>query len=409
MYLGRAGVSKREDILRQFSDELNFVIQSSQVIQTQENKTMIEALISKGVNWEHVLYLAGRHKVYPTVYRTLRGVEHPSLPNVVMEDFYKKTRKTALEAVFMSAELIRVIRDMDKFGINPVVLKGYAMAMQLYGDFTIRPNRDLDLFVKPEDVKVAKRVIEEKGFRLISPTFEVTPARLKNWIDMHHHLEYWHREKKILLELHWRIGQAGKEIPTEVIIRNLSAVSLSGNVVTALREEVLFVYLAMHGASHGWSELRWIEDIVLLLARKNFSWPIVFAVADRLGVSSLVNQAILLAYWTSGVNIDEGIQQQCNADKHGQKLAQMALYFLSATYGNPQIGSIYSLLYYRWRLYELALQTSWKQKLRLLGNSIKPVEEDIKFVSLPDKLYALYYIIRPFSWAKRRIGQKFKD
>ena len=407
--MGKARVSERKNILRQFSDELNFVIQSSQVIQTQENKTIMEALISKGVNWEHVLYLADRHKVYPTVYRTLREVEHPNVPSLVMEDFHKKTSKTAMEAVFMSAELIRVIRDMNKFGINPVVLKGYPMAAQLYGDFTIRPTRDLDLFVNPEDVESAKHVIEEKGFKLISPTFDVTPARLKIWIDRHHHFEYWHREKKVCLELHWRIGHAGMEIPPEVITENLSTVSLSGNVVTTLREEVLLVYLAMHGASHGWSELRWIEDLVLLLARKNFSWSIVFAVADRLGVSSFVNQAILLAYWISGVTLDARAQQQCNEDKQGQRLAQMALYFLSATYGNPQAGSIYSLLYYRWRLYELVLQTSWKQKLRLLGNMLRPVEEDIKFISLPDRLYSLYYMIRPFSWAKRRGGQKFRD
>lgn len=408
MYLKHCEDSMRAHIASQFSNELMLVIHCSQDLNREDNETIIHNLLAKGVDWKYFLYLTDRHRVCPLVYRTLKNLGNLNLPNWVLEDLRSKARQVVFENMLMASEIISITHEMKQANIQPIILKGVPMGAQLYGDFTIRPSKDIDIFVRPEDIEIAKSIIEKRGFHFLKPEFELTPARLVNWLHARHHFDYWHKENRINVELHWRMGHPGMEIPIDIISENLSKVTLSGHVISALRDEVQLIYLVMHGASHKWVQLRWIQDIVLILERRNISWPTVVELAERLGVSSLICQAILLAYWIFGVKVDADIQKWCNEDKRGQKLAQMALKFL-ITGHNPARDTVWSSSYHRGWQYQFALQFGWKRKVQLLFNCARPVDEDIKMISLPDRIYSLYYMIRPLSWVKRRLGKMLKS
>lgn len=56
-----------------------------------------------------------------------------------------------------------------------------------------------------------------------------------------------------------------------------------------------------------------------------------------------------------------------------------------------------------WQIkYELQIRKGWKSRLKYVLKLLGPNVNDIKLITLSDRLYALYYVIRPFNIIGRR-------
>jgi len=99
-------------------------------------------------------------------------------------------------------ELVRVLAELAKAGIAPLILKGTALAYSHYADPVLRPRADTDLLVAPSDRDSSMRVLRALGYRRVSGPagahvgyqFEMTR------IDPH--------GAAYSIDLHWRISNA---------------------------------------------------------------------------------------------------------------------------------------------------------------------------------------------------------
>ena len=72
----------------------------------------------------------------------------------------------------------------------------------------------------------------------------------------------FHPQKKIKLEVHWRLNPGpAKDQALMILWERKRISSLTSSPVYFLGREDLFLFLVSHGARHGWSRLRWLVDI----------------------------------------------------------------------------------------------------------------------------------------------------
>lgn len=76
--------------------------------------------------------------------------------------------------------------------------------------------------------------------------------------------------EKIKVEIHWRLNPGpGREPSFNELWERKAISSITTNQpIYILGNMDLFLFLVSHGARHGWSRLRWLEDIDMLLKKK---------------------------------------------------------------------------------------------------------------------------------------------
>jgi hypothetical protein len=80
------------------------------------------------------------------------------IPDVIIRKFRGIFFANAARNEFLAQELVKINQLMADNGIEMLNWKGPALAVQAYGDLSLRQFRDLDTFVKKEDLSKAKAI-----------------------------------------------------------------------------------------------------------------------------------------------------------------------------------------------------------------------------------------------------------
>ncbi|MFD1957531.1 nucleotidyltransferase family protein [Paenibacillus thailandensis] len=75
------------------------------------------------------------------------------------------------------------------------------LAIQLYGDLSLRTSKDLDILVDPDDVELAEATMARLGYEA-ADKHDSDP----NWKRKYHHLSFSHKERRAEVEIHWRLN-----------------------------------------------------------------------------------------------------------------------------------------------------------------------------------------------------------
>jgi hypothetical protein len=382
--------------------ELKLILLCARLQLTEEEKETGVGLLEGKIDWALVLHLAAHHRLYPLIYRNLCALGHTAVPGDVLAGLRQLCRDNAAKTLKMTAELVRLVQVMDENGLRPVVLKGAPLAAMVYGDGALRPSRDLDILVWPNEVEQAAELIKGLGYRPFQPNVEMTPPLLRQWMRTSHHCGYWHEGREICIELHWRLGHPGMDIPLADLEQGLTSVLLAGRPLRVLGPDEQLLFLILHGANHAWFRLRWLVDIAMVLRQGGFSWDGLYRLARRLDAESAVNQAVILCRELLWAPVPDAIIRLALADKKAQKSARLALPIIAAADYEPERLTMRNHLYYRRKRYELSIYSGWRGKVTYLHGLFSPSEHDVKLVTLPQYLYSLYYLLRPFTWLYRR-------
>jgi len=368
---------------------------------TQAEQAAIIALINWPVDWPRFFELVKYHQVYPLVYRALTEVPPEFVPVELMTELCRINQESTAKSLQLTGELARLVAALETHGIKTVVLKGIPLSFMLYGSLALRPPGDIDILVWPENVERAITVLEGTGYEIEHSSFSTLEQRKRNMDGEGHHFGYAHKDKGISVELHWRLGNDDLELPVSYIKDCLTEIKLAGHTINVLQQEELLVFLALHGAKHGWHCLKWLVDIAALLGRGGLAWERVYKIADSLEVRPLINQALLLGNELLAAPLAEDLLVQVKVDKKARQLAKTAMPMIIAPIlTSPWLRA--KLHFYQCKVYQFSILIGWRRKLSYIGNQFKPNKSDIKLIALPKWLYFLYYLIRPFAWAKRR-------
>ncbi|MGG4218435.1 nucleotidyltransferase family protein [Paenibacillus jamilae] len=301
------------------------------------------------IDWVRLLRLTEHHRVVPTVYLQLKTLNHPFIPVELLRNLQAQYQRNTLRMLQLQAEAERLTRLLTTHGIRVLMLKGPALAQQLYGDVSLRTSKDIDLLISPDDMDEAEHWMKEAGYASKSGEARV----LGSWKWKDHHASFLHLQKRVEIELHWRLHpdggrepsfdelwdcrQGGKAAGVRASRMAPAASADNRTVMTScmytLGSEHQFLYLSAHGARHGWFRLRWLADIDRLAVRA-VDWEALLPLLRRYGGLPAGGQAWALAAALLGTPIPEPMRP-ISATRQAHRLALSALAFMQASIPAP--------------------------------------------------------------------------
>lgn len=147
--------------------------------------------------WSRLPDQAEKHGLGPLVYTHFKAINAlvPAEVGISLKGLALRHRRANAVLTTMLAE---ILNQLYCAGIPVLVLKGAALAYLVYPRPELRPMRDLDLLVRPEDTPRARAVLHQIGFRVAAARDFVLPAG-------HHHLpafEMVQNGETVSVELH---------------------------------------------------------------------------------------------------------------------------------------------------------------------------------------------------------------
>ena len=121
-------------------------------------------LLATSLRWPLVLERAYSHQVYPLLYRNLRDLGFPGVPDPIEAELKSAYLANALRNQLLVEELARLLGLLGKAGIPAIPLKGVALAESLYGDVAARVCSDIDILVPAVNVAQAVDLILASGY-----------------------------------------------------------------------------------------------------------------------------------------------------------------------------------------------------------------------------------------------------
>ena len=171
---------------------------------TQARQLMCEPA---GVDWSRLAELASLHGVVALVRHNLLALDaRPFVPDPVWQAIEQASTQIAFDGMLRLRQTTQAVAALQSAGIEPVLLKGYALAALLYDDPIFRPSTDIDLLFRRDEVDAACSALERIGGRL--PSREAAAVQFATSYDLPVMLPSA-GGKAGLLELHWDLAPRG--------------------------------------------------------------------------------------------------------------------------------------------------------------------------------------------------------
>lgn len=259
------------------------------------NDAAIAALAREPLDWARVATLAGRERALPPLVRRLRRAVGGALPAAAPLTALAQPMEFRLHLA--QARLHDALRALARADVVPVLLKGAALAHDVYDGLPERPMGDVDLLVHPDELSRALPALEAAGWRRGTDVADDRP-----YAD-HHHLPPLDDTTNVgpTIELHTGLFGAGHPFPegAEALspdgIRRRARIVVLGDATVRLPDHV---DLVLHAALHfAWSHLlrsaawRTFRDVGVLLAAGDVA-------GDTLVARTRATRAGSCLYWT---------------------------------------------------------------------------------------------------------------
>jgi hypothetical protein len=171
--------------------------------------------------WEGAAALARRTNQEPVFLEFAeRHAPRAPLSLDVLADLALQTRVHAFRWAEIRACVEALLARLEVKAVRPILLKGVSLAGERFDPPHLRPMRDVDILVRPEETEIACAAAQESGF---FPDAARHPA----WrYDGHHHLPpLFHRDTGVCLEIHRTVVGSPERIagfpPLEDFLRGL--------------------------------------------------------------------------------------------------------------------------------------------------------------------------------------------
>lgn len=212
------------------------------------------------IDRQRLVKLARRHRVVGLVHHSLAAAGI-GIPPVLADD----RRRLVARNLLLAAEAARVDTLLTAAGVPHLFLKGAAVGEIAYGNQTIKQTLDNDLLVDRADVPAVLGLLGAAGYKLVEPVASLDRRRLTVLVDLLKECLLVHRVNGAQIDLHWRAA-AVRGLPEPDLTRDVRQICVGGHDLPTLVPVELMIYLAVHGARHGWHRLKWLADFNALLA-----------------------------------------------------------------------------------------------------------------------------------------------
>jgi hypothetical protein len=265
----------------------------------------LRSLVEAGLDWEYLLQAGWHSDVLPLIYWHVNATCPELVPPALLTGLQECFRRTSLRNLSLTNELVRLLKLFEKHGIQSLPFKGPSLALSLYGNVALRPTGDLDVFVAKPDIRAAKQLLINHGYRL---DLEMDANEANRRLEADFFLGFRPPQGDVRIEVHWDLlhrrlrGREGIEPVWQSVTRS----ELAGQPVLALPVEQLLLFLCIHGHRHEWERLKWIGDVGrLIVAHPDLDWPGIRRDAARMEQERAFLMGAFLASSLLGVQLPE--------------------------------------------------------------------------------------------------------
>src|SRR5579863_1596629 len=262
---------------------------------TPEVAAAIHEILAGTLDWDFLLWEAEENSITPLLDRHLSAVAPDAAPAAAQERLKKTCRANTVRCLYLTAELINILRLFQSQNIPAIPYKGPVLAVQAYGDVALREFEDLDIILRQSDVPKAHEIIVSLGYK---PKFDwiLSPGAAASLVPGEYN--YRDESRRAMVELHTQITLRHFPIKPnlEAFIRDLAPVRVSDRDVLTFTAEDLLPMLCIHGSKDFWERLSWIADInELVQSHPALDWDLVLQFAQPLNAARMLNLGLALA------------------------------------------------------------------------------------------------------------------
>jgi len=302
------------------------------------------------------------------------------------------------ENMLMSAELIKVMKILEENNIEALAFKGPTLAQMAYGDITLRQYMDLDIFLDYKDIQKCYQLLIKNNYQT-----DIRQDYLKNELfkETNSDIQFYNKQNNILLEAHWKLfrNQFSDKSQNLNLFEKKQSINIQKQVVYTCSNEILLVYLCMHGSKHCWERIGWILDIDKIIRHyPKLNWELIQKLSIELECETMLHLGLELSNTLFNTPI---ILQY----KHNKNLITKTINsFIYLPKDSTELNNNLNVFKYHYQLND-----TLNQKLKFLIRTIFPINaQDILHINLPKNLYFLYFIIKPFRLFIKYLSKIFK-
>jgi hypothetical protein len=356
----------------------------------------LQAALSRVTDWDYLLSAASLHGVLPLLYRRLADGCPEAVPPDFLHRLRSRYRDHARRNLRMTTGLLRVLKLLEDHNICPLPFKGPVLAELAYGDLSLRQFGDLDILVPQQDAGRAKDLLAGWGYALKFPL----SARQER-AHLRHAFEFGLRHPQLpVVEIHWRFGEIflSRAPEPEEVFRRRVQVSLLGRRVSSPAPDDLLLVLCLHGLSHLWFTLSMVSDVAHLLhAQGPWDWAGLLSRATALRMRRILLLGVSLAHELLAEPVPPEVLSPAQADPAVPALCREVQEKLFAR-GGAGLGFLERVCFH------LRARERLRDKITYLWISLaQPTSEDWRWLPMPDYLYWLYYVLRPWRLLWQRV------
>lgn len=349
-------------------------------------------LVKQELDWNYLLQLADRHGLQPLLHSHLNSVCPESVPPEPRQQLRLAFQRVSALNILLTHELLKLLALFAENGVTAVPYKGPALALQVYGNVSLRQFGDLDILVHPRDILRARDLLLAQGY---APLPELTDGQQAVLLRTQCNLPFTRERKRMIVELHWTVSAPSFARPFEVddFWSRLGDGKLETTNIKLPAKEDLLLALCIHGSKHLWERLAWICDIAGLIAvDKGLNWEALVRQARATGSERMLFLGLRLAADLLEARLPVEVETALNADATAGVLAKQVVRDLFTPALTPSGMSGYFF-------FQLRARRRLRDKFSYLRFTITPNEEDLVRLKLPAALSFLYYIVRPLRLA----------
>lgn len=377
---------------------LEVLVQLCEFSITNENRSI------KRNHWESVINLSIKHRVFKIAEHSIDSRKTP-ISEELRNQIKNYNQKATLQMLLFTSEISLITKKLSQLAIDVIPLKGPIAAKQIYDDFAAKNSRDIDLLVREELLEKCIVEIEKQGYINSYPFNSLSKKQKKAFKRFNNQLAFFHPEKKIQVEIHWRLFANPYFLPIsfDELLKDSSLMVVGKATINCLSNEHLLLYLCAHGSKHLWSLLYWLLEVATLTQKVKFDWDAILREAIKLGVERPLVQGLVLIEKLFNLPAPKVIQEYYQQHKMIQNLVSTSLLVIKEEVSFSQETSVSN--YWKILNYKMKLDKGIRYKL----GYFKPYSiNDFQHIKLPDSLFFGYFWLRPIFWFWRYVIHPIK-
>lgn len=340
-------------------------------------------------NWDDFISLSCSHGVFPLVYRTLK-----SFDNLILNDILNLMKSLNLNIVkrnmLMTSELIKVLKILEKNGIEAIPFKGPVLSQLAYGDVVTRQYSDLDILVKENKLSEVINLLIEYNYKC---GIDIKFLSNKTLLEIGSDVSVF-TKNKIHIEVHWNLFRKLINSNKYDIWNDENFVLINNNnKIPTIEVNHYFLYLCIHGSKHLWERMEWINDIKLLMSKYEIDWEFLLYESKKLKYKRMFLLGVLITNKLYEIKIPNVLYNELEKEKSVTLVANKLVNF----YNNKssfQEGKLKDILE-KFKLISLLHDNTFEIVKYFVFSIVKPTHYDIYFINLHKNLSFLYYFVRP--------------